>query len=245
MQLSVVIPVHNEAANIAVLCREIRAVLESRHTYEVIVVDDGSTDQTLAVLGELARELAVLRVLRHHRRYGQSSALYSGIRHANYDVVVTLDGDGQNDPRDIRHLLETYRATRPNSAPVVVTGIRRQRQDSSWRRFSSKVANAVRSRLLGDQTPDTGCGLKVLPRDLFLALPRFDHMHRFLPALARQAGAMLVSVEVHHRPRRHGHSHYGTLNRLGTGVIDLAGVLWLSRRSMNPKLERMDRHHEP
>ncbi len=245
MQLSVVIPVHNEAQNIAALCREICAALEKRHVYEIIVVDDGSSDQTPAVLGRLEREFGVMRTLRHRKRYGQSSALCSGIRHASYGVVVTLDGDGQNDPRDIEHLLEVFHATRPNSAPVVVTGFRRHRHDNAWRRFSSKVANAVRSRLLKDRTPDTGCGLKVLPRDLFLTLPRFDHMHRFLPALAKQAGAMVVSVEVSHRPRRHGRSHYGTLDRLGTGLADLAGVMWLARRTMNPQLERMDRRHEP
>ena len=125
----------------------------------------------------------------------------------------------------------------------MISGFRRQRQDSPWRRLSSRVANAVRSRLLKDHTPDAGCGLKVLPRDLFLRLPCFDHMHRFLPALARQAGATVVSVEIRHRPRQHGQSHYGTLDRLVAGIVDLLGVMWLGRRTINPQIERTNRRH--
>ena len=244
LHMSIVIPVHNEARNIAGLCREICEAIGERHPYEIIVVDDGSTDGTPAVLADLQERCSILRVIRHRQRCGQSSALSTGVRLAENDLIVTIDGDGQNDPRDIERLLASYRDLGAGKSPLIVTGYRRHRHDSRWRKLSSRVANAVRDWLLKDNTPDAGCGLKVLPRDLFLRMPHFDHMHRFLPTLAKQAGASVVSVETRHRPRKHGTSHYGTLDRLGPGIVDLIGVMWLWRRTINPQIERMSTRHE-
>jgi dolichol-phosphate mannosyltransferase len=156
--------------------------------------------------------------------------------HAVHDSIITMDGDGQNDSRDIEGLLQTLKQA-PRPAMTLVKGFRRSRRDSAWRRFSSLLANGVRRRLLGDATPDSGCGIQALSRELFLSLPWFDHMHRFLPALVLRAGGEVISREVNHRERSRGHSHYGTLDRLAAGLIDLAGVLWLMRRAPVPHIE--------
>jgi dolichol-phosphate mannosyltransferase len=194
----------------------------------MIFVDDGSTDGTVrALLAARMRGIPELRVVRHERRSGQSAAMCTGISAAGAEWVVTLDGDGQNDPADIPGLLA---ARQQNGAVRLVTGNRVTRRDTWLRRLSSRVANGVRSRLLGDRTPDTGCGIKLLHRDTFLDLPRFDHMHRFLPALFQRAGAGIVSVPVAHRPRTRGTSKYGLHNRLWAGIVDLLGVMWLIRR---------------
>ncbi len=239
MELSVVVPVHNEAENIEPLVEEIQQALAGAYEYEIIYVDDGSTDATTATLCALATRVTRLRVLRHVNCCGQSRALLSGVRAARADLIATLDGDGQNDPADIPKLVE---ALLNNSSGIVldmVAGHRARRKDTGWRRFSSKVANAVRAALLQDQTPDTGCGLKVFRRDMYLALPYFDHMHRFLPALVQRAGGRVQSAIVHHRPRLRGASKYGTWHRLRVGVVDLLGVMWLQRRSNNPELEEI------
>ncbi|HNB90410.1 MAG TPA: glycosyltransferase, partial [Plasticicumulans sp.] len=166
-----------------------------------------------------------------------STAVATGIRHARGRWIATLDGDGQNDPADIPKLLAVLTdPTRPLKR-VMAAGYRRKRQDTWIKRISSKIANGVRSRLLGDATPDTGCGLKVFERAVFLELPYFDHMHRFLPALVRRAGYELVSVEVNHRHRTRGVSKYGTLDRLAVGIVDLFGVMWLQRRARVPEIE--------
>ncbi|TCO83048.1 dolichol-phosphate mannosyltransferase [Plasticicumulans lactativorans] len=235
MDLSVVVPVHNEGENIAPLLDEITAALDGRYAYEIIYVDDGSRDDTAARLAEARQRLAQLRVLTHARACGQSTAVRSGIRAARAPWIATLDGDGQNDPADIPRLLAVL--TTPERAPrlVMAAGYRRKRQDSWIKRISSKIANGVRSRLLGDATPDTGCGLKVFSREVYLELPYFDHMHRFLPALIRRAGYDLVSVEVNHRHRTRGVSKYGTLDRLAVGIVDLLGVMWLQRRARVPE----------
>jgi dolichol-phosphate mannosyltransferase len=240
MELSVVVPVHNEVENIEPLVAEIQQALAGLHEFEIIYVDDGSTDETSATLRALAAREPRLRVLRHRRCCGQSRALLTGVHAARAATVATLDGDGQNDPADIPALFAALRNSGGDS-PVLdmVAGHRAKRKDTGWRRFSSKVANAVRGALLHDQTPDTGCGLKVFRRELYLALPYFDHMHRFLPALVQRAGGRVQSVTVHHRPRLRGTSKYGTWHRLWVGVVDLLGVMWLQRRSKIPELEEI------
>lgn len=227
-ELSVVIPAHNEAENIAALLEEIASALGAAMRFEVIVVDDASSDETPARLEALRARHHFLRVLRHERQAGQSRAIWNGVRAARAPWIVTLDGDGQNDPADIPKLLAER--TRLGAEVGLFAGWRVTRRDSGWKRLGSRLANTVRSRLLRDHTPDTGCGLKLFSRQVFLELPYFDHMHRFLPALFQREGWRTVSVPVNHRPRRAGRSHYGNLRRLWVGIADLAGVAWLMRR---------------
>jgi dolichol-phosphate mannosyltransferase len=236
MDLSVVIPVFNEQDNIAPLVAEIRAALEGRLEYELIYVDDGSEDATAGRLAELQALVPGLRVLRHAARVGQSAALMSGVRAAHASWIVTLDGDGQNDPADIPKLFDALRAPARPANLALVTGHRKRRRDTWLRRASSRVANGVRAQLLGDATPDTGCGLKLIARETCLQLPYFDHMHRFLPALVQRNGGATISVEVNHRPRASGQSKYGVRNRLWVGIVDLAGVMWLQRRMKRPSV---------
>jgi dolichol-phosphate mannosyltransferase len=235
MDLSVVIPVKDEAANVAPLVAELRAALDGLLDYEILYVDDGSEDGTAAEVARLQAEAPHLRLLRHMRNYGQSAAIRSGVRAARAAWIATLDGDGQNDPADI---LKLWRIglTAPEAPPLLIAGYRESRRDSWRKRFASQVANRVRRRVLGDDTPDTGCGLKLFPRSLFLDLPYFDHMHRFLPALVLREGGIVRSIQVNHRPRRRGVSKYGVLDRLGVGVVDLFGVIWLKRRAARPHL---------
>jgi dolichol-phosphate mannosyltransferase len=235
MDLSVIIPVRNEAENIAPLVAEIHAALDGFCSYEIVYVDDGSNDATAAVISRLAGQTPQLRLLRHAQSCGQSAAILTGVRAARAAWIATLDGDGQNDPADIPDLWDLARAA-PPASPLLVTGHRRLRQDSWSKRAASWIANRIRSRLLGDDTPDTGCGLKLFSRALFLDLPDFDHMHRFLPALVLRAGGKVCSVPVNHRPRRRGVSKYGMLDRLGVGIVDLFGVMWLQRRATRPRL---------
>ncbi len=230
---SVVIPCYNERDNIIALADEVRTACGS-DDFEIVVVDDRSTDDTLAQLqAAQPRFDGRLRVVRHGVNSGQSAGVCSGVDHARGRWIITLDGDGQNDPADIPRLLAVLRQA-PAEPALIVCGYRRQRRDTVIRRLSSRVANAVRSAVLKDATPDTGCGLKALERTLFMRLPRFNHMHRFLPALVQRAGGQSVSVEVHHRPRLHGQSKYGISNRLWVGIIDLFGVMWLIRRRFKP-----------
>lgn len=229
VQLSVVVPVCNEEENVGPLAQEVHAALADYAPSEIIFVDDGSTDGTVeALLAARACGIPELRVISHKRRSGQSAAMCTGIGAARAEWIVTLDGDGQNDPADIPRLLA---ARQQNGAVRLITGNRTARRDTWLRRLSSRIANGVRGRLLGDRTPDTGCGIKLLHRDTFLELPRFDHMHRFLPALFQRAGAGIVSVPVTHRPRTRGTSKYGLHNRLWVGIVDLFGVMWLIRRT--------------
>lgn len=231
--VSVVIPVRNEAPNIAPLVAEIRAALgETPH--EIVYVDDGSTDATPEILAGLP-----VRWLRHRTSCGQSAAIMTGVAAASGTWIATLDGDGQNDPADIPRMLARAEAeTAAAGGSVMVAGHRVNRKDSWVKRRSSRLANGIRSSLLRDATPDTGCGLKLFPRDLFLAMPHFDHMHRFLPALALRAGALVLSEPVNHRPRLRGASNYGTLDRLAVSIFDLFGVAWLQRRGKRPEIER-------
>ncbi len=236
--LSVVVPVKNEAENIAPLIEEIRSALDSHEDYEIVYVDDGSTDSTPAVLEAIAQSGAPLRILHHRESCGQSAAIWTGIRHARGDVIVTLDGDGQNDPADIPALLAKIRDV-PENESVMIAGWRTNRRDTWVKRLSSRFANGLRKRLLRDDTPDTGCGIKVFPRQTFLAFPRFDHMHRFLPALMIRSGGKVVSVPVNHRNRSRGASNYGTLDRAWAGIWDLMGVIWLLQRGSRPDVEEV------
>ncbi len=233
--VSVVVPVRNEAGNIDPLIDEIRAALDGGEPFEIIYVDDGSRDDTPARLSAAAAAGAPLRVYRHAASCGQSAAIVTGVRAASGQLIATLDGDGQNDPADIPALLERYRQERAASETgVMVCGWRVERKDTWIKRLSSRFANRLRQALLGDATPDTGCGLKVFARDDFLDMPRFDHMHRFLPALMIRGGGKVVSVPVNHRPRERGRSNYGTLDRAWNGIWDLIGVVWLKRRAKRP-----------
>ncbi len=229
-EISVIVPVCNEEENVAPLAREIAEALRGRARFELLFVDDGSTDGTAAaVLEARVQGLSELRLLRHSMRRGQSAAVWSGVRAARAEWIATLDGDGQNDPADIPALIAA-RADAANRDVLIFMGNRLTRRDTWLRRLSSRIANAVRARLLGDGTPDTGCGIKLMHRETYLSLPMFDHMHRFLPALYQRAGSRVVSVPVNHRPRTRGQSKYGLWNRLWVGIVDIFGVMWLKRR---------------
>ena len=236
MDLSVVIPVRNEADNVAPLLGEIRAALDGNLAYEVIYVDDGSDDDTVARLRQLADGFPHLRIVRHARSCGQSAALWTGAQRAHAPWIGTLDGDGQNDPADLLRLWSEARLAQAPAGLTLVMGQRAERRDSWWRRFASRIANGVRSRLLRDNTRDTGCGLKILRREAYLALPYFDHMHRFLPALVRRQHGDIIWLPVSHRPRQAGRSKYGVFDRLWVGIVDLFGVMWLLRRANLPRI---------
>src|SRR6266700_5190445 len=226
--LSVVVPVRNEAGNIAPLVEEIAAALDRHLTFEVIFVNDGSTDRTEAELTRLMMSRPWLRQIKHRTSCGQSAAVTTGVRHARAGIIVTLDGDGQNDPVFIPALLAALAAGAPRLG--LVAGQRVGRKATGFKKFQSRTANAVRGAVLRDGTRDTGCGLKAFRRDLFLALPYFDGLHRFLPALVRREGYDIGYVDVVDRPRRAGTSNYGMWDRLWIGILDLLGVWWLIRR---------------
>lgn len=235
-RLSVIIPVKDEAENIGPLLWELRAALGEEPAWEVLVVDDGSEDGTSARVATVkAAGYPQLTLLRHRSACGQSAALRSGAQAARGEWLGTLDGDGQNDPAGLARMWREA-ATLP-AAPALWIGHRMDRHDSGFRRLQSRLANGVRRRLLGDGVPDTGCGVKLIRRDVFLALPYFDHIHRFLPALVRREGGAVRSVPVTHRPRLHGRSKYGIHNRLWVGIVDLLGVMWLLRRRRLPELQ--------
>ena len=236
MELSVVIPVHNEVEAVVPLWREIHHVLAAHH-YEVIFVDDASVDGSLAALRSCRQQDRRVRIIHHAQRIGQSAALWRGVSVAQGRWIVTLDGDGQNDPADIPRLLQICAQ---DSDVVMLCGWRQQRMDHWARRWSSTVANRVRRTVLKDATPDTGCGLKLCRREAYLALPDFDHMHRFLPALVQRAGGKVRSVPVTHRARRSGLTKYGVGNRLWVGLVDLLGVWWLVRRYAQSDWQELD-----
>lgn len=233
--LAVVVPVKDEADNINSLLAEIHAALAGE-AFEIVYVDDGSRDATGEILAAARQRYPMLRVVTHRASAGQSAALWSGISAARAPLIATLDGDGQNDPADIPKLVAVGRDIASNGEPFLVAGVRVKRQDSRAKRLQSRIANGVRARLLGDATPDSGCGLKLFPRALYLTLPRFNHMHRFLPALARREGVPVALCPVNHRPRQAGRSKYGAMNRLWVGLADLAGVMWLQRRAVRPDI---------
>ncbi|MGO4221370.1 glycosyltransferase family 2 protein [Lysobacter sp. TAF61] len=229
-QLSVVVPVFNERDNVAPLVHEITAALRGKADFEIVYIDDHSRDDTLQVLQALKAEVPELRVIQHVTQSGQSTAVRNGVKAARGEWIATLDGDGQNDPADIPRLLEKRDATATGEGIKLFAGWRVNRQDSGSKRWASRWANAIRSRMLRDDTPDTGCGIKLFERAAFLELPYFDHMHRYLPALMQRAGWKTVSVPVNHRPRSAGVSKYNNLNRALVGISDLRGVAWLIKR---------------
>ncbi|MGX1322648.1 dolichol-phosphate mannosyltransferase [Bradyrhizobium sp. USDA 377] len=226
--VSIVVPVRNEADNIAPLIEEITAALDGRWDYEIIYVNDGSTDATGERLAAIMQQRDNLRQLRHARSGGQSAAVRSGVRAARGVIVATLDGDGQNNPAFLPDLIA---AVEKGAGRVgLAAGQRVGRKDTGFKKLQSRIANKVRNAILQDGTRDTGCGLKVFRREVFLMMPYFDGLHRFLPALVRREGYDIAYVDVVDRPRRSGVSNYGFFDRLWIGIMDLAGVWWLIRR---------------
>ena len=226
LAVSVVVPVKDEAGNVGPLAREIAAAL-SGEAHEIIFVDDGSGDATPTELKALKAEIPTLRVLRHARNLGQSRAIRSGVMAARGAVIATLDGDGRNDPADIPKLLVLLRS---DPGLAMVSGVRVKRRDKASRKLASRLGNGLRNAMLGDGASDTGCGLKAFHREMFLGLPYFDHMHRFLIALTQREGGRVAYVPVNHRPRLQGASKYTNFGRLLVSVQDLLGVRWLQRR---------------
>jgi dolichol-phosphate mannosyltransferase len=226
--VSIVVPVRNEADNIAPLIAEIVAALDGRWNYEIIYVNDGSTDATAERLKAAMMERQNLRQLHHAVSTGQSAAVRSGVRAARGAIVATLDGDGQNNPAFLPALVSAIEQGGIRTG--LAAGQRVGRKDTGFKKIQSRIANGVRKAILHDGTRDTGCGLKAFRRDVFLALPYFDGLHRFLPALVRREGYGIVYVDVIDRPRHSGVSNYGFFDRLWIGIMDLAGVWWLIRR---------------
>jgi dolichol-phosphate mannosyltransferase len=226
--VSIVVPVRNEADNVGPLIAEIAAALDGRWAYEIVYVNDGSTDTTAEVLRAEMKQRANLRQLKHVQSCGQSAAVRSGVRAARGKIVATLDGDGQNDPAFLPALIAAIE--NGGGRVGLVAGQRVGRKDTAFKKLQSRIANGVRGSILRDGTRDTGCGLKAFQRDAFLMMPYFDGLHRFLPALFRREGFEIAYVDVKDRPRRAGVSNYGFFDRLWIGIMDLAGVWWLIRR---------------
>ena len=227
-RVAVVVPVRNEEGNVAALIDEIEAALVAHAPFEIVYVNDGSTDGTPNILSDLMRTRPHLRRIDHAQSCGQSAAVRTGVRAALAPICITLDGDGQNDPAFIPQMIAVLEQQGPGCG--LVQGQRVGRKDTGFKRFQSKVANGVRSRILNDSTRDTGCGLKCFRREAYLALPYFDALHRFMPALMKREGYTLGFVDVKDRPRMTGVSNYGFFDRLWVGIADLAGVRWLIRR---------------
>ena len=226
--VSIVVPVRNEADNVAPLIAEIATALDGRWPYEIIYVNDGSTDATAERISALMEQRGNLRQLRHEKSSGQSAAVRSGVRAARGGIVATLDGDGQNNPAFLPDLIAAIE--NGGSRVGLAAGQRVGRKDTGFKKLQSRIANGVRSAILRDGTRDTGCGLKAFRREVFLMLPYFDGLHRFLPAMVRREGYEVAYVDVIDRPRRSGVSNYGFFDRLWIGIMDLAGVWWLIRR---------------
>ncbi|MBF9035056.1 glycosyltransferase [Rhodobacterales bacterium HKCCE2091] len=229
--LSIVIPMHNEAENVAPLVSEIGTACAGLGAFEVVLVDDGSSDATGAEIRALMADRPWLRMLRHETAGGQSAAVHSGVRAAKGAIVCTLDGDMQNPPSEIPRLVAPLMAADAPASLGLVAGQRVKRQDTWSKRMASKIANRFRAWMLNDATRDSGCGLKAFRREAFLELPYFNHMHRYLPALFGRAGYEIAHVDVAHRERGAGSSKYTNFQRALVGITDLMGVAWLIRRA--------------
>jgi dolichol-phosphate mannosyltransferase len=230
-QISVVVPVKNEEDNIESLIKEINDALKNVSIeHEIIYIDDGSTDKTLEILKKMREKFSQLRIIYHQTSCGQSASIRTAILAAKSNIIVTLDGDGQNVPADIPKLVTPLLAQNAAKNLGMVAGQREKRVDSMTKKISSKIANYIRQALLKDGIRDTGCGLKAFRRDMFLLLPYFDHIHRYLPALAIREGYNVITQDVQHRSRENGISKYGTIDRLIAALSDLIGVIWLIRR---------------
>ncbi|UJF17107.1 glycosyltransferase family 2 protein (plasmid) [Vibrio sp. SS-MA-C1-2] len=231
--VSVVIPAKNEQGNIGQLITEIHQALNLSTNFEIVITDDGSTDNTVTEALSTAKALnCSLQIIKHQYSCGQSTAVHSAVKNAKGSVIVTLDADGQNNPADIPEMLELTECI--TNHHYCIAGYRNKRKDTQWIRFQSKVANKIRQSLLNDGVPDSGCGLKIFPRDTFLALPYFDHMHRFLPALIKRIGGEINIFPVDHRDRMEGTSNYTAWNRVWVGIVDIIGVMWLVKRAKKP-----------
>lgn len=234
-EVSVVVPAFNEAGNVVPLAREIAQALDGRN-FEIIFVDDASSDTTREELVAAKAELPMLRVVSHRRNAGQSRSIRTGVMYARGTVIATLDGDGQNPPRDLPDLIDALtRPDAPEDLGLVGGDRTANRQDSAWKKFASRVGNGVRRRLLNDDCSDTGCGLKAFRRQAYLELPYFDHQHRFIPALMIREGYRCEFRPVTHRPRTHGQSKYTNFGRLFASLTDIMGVMWLNSRARSPR----------
>ncbi len=240
-QLSVVVPVFNEAGNILLLAEEVRAALDGICTYELIFIDDGSSDGSAAELKQAQAGDANVRLLRHLKRAGKSAALVTGFFAARAPWVQTLDGDRQNDPADVARAWKTIHAPTPDALLGIVAGVRKKRNDGAIKWASSRIANFVRRNMLRDDTKDTGCGFKLIRREVAQRMPYFNGMHRFLPALTRRQGYTISQIAVEDRPRVMGVSKYGFFGRLTVGIFDLFGVFWLMRRGTPSRSEELSR----
>ena len=230
--LSIVIPVYNEQNNIAALVNEIKKNISSSIKYEIIIVDDGSTDNTLKELKLLCKRYKDIIIIKHKKNYGQSISIRSGILSSNKDFILTLDGDGQNDPKDIQKLLNKFNGTKDF---FLVIGNRTKRNDTFGKKLASRLAFFLRQLIFADKTPDTGCAMKVFRKEDFLLLPFFNHIHRFFPILFTNYGGTVYSVSVSHRKRLTGYSKYTNFQRALVGIYDLIGVVWLCKRSYSPR----------
>ena len=231
-EVSVLVPVMNEAGNVRPLIDEICDTFLGR-PFEIIYIDDGSTDETQAELRKCLSEIKELRVLRHKKQSGQSVAIRTGLLASRAPLIAVLDGDGQNIPADLLALEKALSASRPNMG--MAGGVRQGRKDSLIKKFASRRAKNLRSWLLKDTHPDSGCGIKIVDREVFLRLPFFNHMHRFMSVLVRREGGVVIEVPVGHRAREQGNSKYGILDRLLVGISDIMGVMWLLSRTNYPE----------
>jgi len=222
---SIIIPVYNEQDNIYNLILEIKKELSNLYKYEIIIVDDSSTDQTQSTLAKLNKEFSV-NIILNKINEGQSKSILNGIMHAKNDIIITIDGDGQNNPRDIKNLINTFLTKKYD----LVAGIRKKRKDNYIKKISSKIANYIRAKYLDDNCSDTGCALKIFNKEIFLEFPFFDGIHRFLPALFKGFGYRTTFVEVNHRPRLKGITKYGTTKRLIKGIFDIIRVKKMLRK---------------
>lgn len=241
--ISVVIPAKDEVGNIGPLMIEICHALQGLTEFEIVVVDDGSSDNTFDEIITTGQQMNCnAHAIRHNASTGQSTAIYTAVHHAKGQYIVTLDADGQNDPADIPAMLALL--PNINSPHFCIAGYRKNRKDTAWKRFQSRFANKVRDALLHDGVPDTGCGLKLFPRETFLRFPYFNHMHRYIPALVRRMGGEILISEVNHRDRTVGVSKYTAWNRAWVGIVDILGVMWLIRRSKIVNISKATQTHK-